>query len=56
MQVFQRIGQAMYQAAQATGGGEAAPSADGGEAGVEAQAESEDDVVEGEIVEEGGAS
>jgi molecular chaperone DnaK len=54
MQVFQRVGQAMYQqqqAAQATAteGGDGA-----GEAG--AATESEDDVVEGEIVDEGGAS
>ena len=55
MQVFQRVGQAMYQnqqAAQATTteGSEAAA----GDAG--SAEESEDDVVEGEIVEEGGAS
>jgi molecular chaperone DnaK len=57
MQVFQRAGQALYQqqqqeqAAQATSpeGGDGA-----GEAG--AATESEDDVVEGEIVDEGGAS
>ena len=56
MQVFQRVGQAMYeqqQQAQASaqpgdGGGEPAGAA-------EPAAESEDDVVEGEIVDEGGA-
>jgi molecular chaperone DnaK len=56
MQKFQGIGQAMYQqtaesqeAAQAAaGGGGAGPSTAG--------AESENDVVEGEIVDEGGAS
>jgi molecular chaperone DnaK len=56
MQVFQRIGQAMYQAAQASGGDQAGAPADGGDAGSQAEPESEDDVVEGEIVEEGGAS
>lgn len=57
MQVFQRVGQAMVQqqqqqqAAQAT----TSESEDGaGDAG--AATESEDDVVEGEIVDEGGAS
>jgi molecular chaperone DnaK len=55
MEVFQRVGQAMYQnqqAAQAAEGAEAGASGDGDAQ----QTESEDDVVEGEIVEEGGAS
>ncbi|CAN5351219.1 molecular chaperone DnaK [soil metagenome] len=64
MQAFQRIGQAMYAQQQATGaaGGTAAEggsdsgtgpgASDAGTAGTSA----EDDVVEGEIVEEGGAS
>jgi molecular chaperone DnaK len=51
MAVFNRIGQAMYQNVQAPEGGE---TADGG-AGDEASSEG-DEVVEGEIVEEGGAS
>ena len=56
MQIFQRIGQAMYQtqqAEQAAGGADADSSA---ETAGQAQPESEDDVVEGEIVDEGGAS
>jgi molecular chaperone DnaK len=56
MQVFQRIGQAMYQtqqAEQAAGGAESGAS---GDAAPQPEPESEDDVVEGEIVEEGGAS
>ncbi len=56
MHVFQRIGQAMYQsqqAEQAAGGAEADAS---GDAAGQPQPESEDDVVEGEIVDEGGAS
>ncbi len=54
MTVFSRIGQAMYQNAQAS---QAAAGAEAGsEGGGEAAAEPEDDeVVEGEIVEEGGA-
>ncbi|MBI3648502.1 MAG: molecular chaperone DnaK [Actinobacteria bacterium] len=54
MQVFQRIGQAMYQQAQAASEPQAAAAAGGsgtGEAGP-----SDEDVVEGEIVDEGGAS
>jgi molecular chaperone DnaK len=57
MQVFQRIGQAMYehqQAAQAAGGSEAGSTEAGG--GTQSEPESEEDVVEGEIVDEGGAS
>jgi molecular chaperone DnaK len=55
MQVFQRIGQAMYeqqQAQQATGPEPGASPGDGESA---AEPESDDDVVEGEIVDEGGA-
>jgi molecular chaperone DnaK len=53
MTVFSRIGQAMYQSAQAT----SAP-ADGGDAEATGgeDASGEDEVVEGEIVEEGGGS
>jgi molecular chaperone DnaK len=53
MTVFSRIGQAMYENAQAS---QAAAGAEGSGGGGEAAAEPEDDeVVEGEIVEEGGA-
>jgi molecular chaperone DnaK len=51
MQVFQRIGQSMHEQSQATGA-EGAASA----RAEEPPAESENDVVEGEIVDEGGAS
>ncbi len=51
MQVFQRIGPAMYQQAQA---GQQAAAAAGGGAG-EATPSGDEDVVEGEIVDEGGA-
>jgi molecular chaperone DnaK len=51
MQVFQRIGQAMYQNVQAQPGEQQAAAAGGG-----APDAGEDDVVEGEIVDEGGAS
>ncbi len=54
MQVFQRIGQAMYQQAQATSEPQAA--AGGGGPSTGSATEGEDDVVEGEIVDEGGAS
>ena len=55
MQIFQRIGQSMYQSqqAQAQSSDEGAPT-EAGEA--QQEAESDDDVVEGEIVDEGGAS
>jgi molecular chaperone DnaK len=54
MGVFSRIGQSMYQQAAAE---PTAAAADGGEAGAEGPASSgEDEVVEGEIVEEGGSS
>jgi molecular chaperone DnaK len=54
MQVFQRVGQAMYdqqQQQQATAPSEGAASSEAA-----TEPESEDDVVEGEIVDEGGAS
>jgi molecular chaperone DnaK len=56
MQAFQRVGQAMY--AQQQAGSPGAPGAAGGSAGPEAAgtSSSEGDVVEGEIVDEGGAS
>ena len=54
MQVFQRIGQAMYQQNQQAASRPRRPRTAG--AGASADAASEDDVVEGEIVEEGGAS
>jgi molecular chaperone DnaK len=56
MQVYQRVGQAMVQNQQASApaGG---PAGDGGEAGAEqSEPEGDDDVVEGEIIEEGGSS
>jgi len=53
MQVFQRVGQAMYQQQQEQA--QAATAEDGaGDAGAAPESESEDDVVEGEIVDEGG--
>jgi molecular chaperone DnaK len=51
MKVFQRIGQAMYQHTQAQAAGQQAAAAGGG-----APEGGEGDVVEGEIVDEGGAS
>src|SRR2546422_1435872 len=55
MGIFSRIGQSMYQQAQAQA--EPTAAAAGGEAGPDDQASSGDDeVVEGEIVEEGGSS
>jgi molecular chaperone DnaK len=53
MGIFSRIGQAMYQNAQAQPDEAAASSGDAGGAG---DAPSDDEVVEGEIVEEGGSS
>jgi molecular chaperone DnaK len=50
MQVFQRVGQAMYQQVQAQPGESQQSAADGG-----APESGEGDVVEGEIVDEGGA-
>jgi len=57
MTVFSRVGQAMYQQAQASGA-EAGASGDAGPGAApgEAAAPDEDEVVEGEIVEEGDAS
>jgi molecular chaperone DnaK len=52
MAVFSRVGQAMYQNVQAPEGG---PQAAGG-AGDAGTSSTDDEVVEGEIVEEGGAS
>lgn len=55
MQVYQRVGQAMVQNQQASAPG--GPAGDGSEAGAEGSApDGDDDVVEGEIVEEGGSS
>jgi molecular chaperone DnaK len=56
MQIFQRVGQAMYEKQQAQSADGGAGAGDAGDPGEQAHAESEDDVVEGEIVEEGGAS
>jgi molecular chaperone DnaK len=55
MQAFQRVGQTMYENQQAQAGSE--PPGDAGAAaeGSPAQDESDDDVVEGEVVDEGGA-
>ena len=61
-QAFQRIGEAMYSAAQqqqaaGAGGGDAGTTPAGdGEAAPSGDGESDGDVVEGEIVDEGGAS
>jgi molecular chaperone DnaK len=56
MQVFQRVGQAMYEQQQAQASSQPDEGgADGGGAAAEPEAESDDDVVEGEIVDEGGA-
>jgi len=57
MQVFQRVGVAMQQQAQeqASETGPETGAAGGPDAGDGAAAESDDDVVEGEIVDEGGA-
>jgi molecular chaperone DnaK len=54
MQVFQRIGQAMYQQQQA-GAGQTGPDAGSGAAQGAETAGGEGEVVEGEIVDEGGA-
>jgi molecular chaperone DnaK len=56
MEVYQRVGQAMVQNQQASAAsGE--PTGNGSEAGAaESEPEGDDDVVEGEIVDEGGAS
>ncbi|MBA3739241.1 MAG: molecular chaperone DnaK [Actinobacteria bacterium] len=64
MQAFQRIGQAMYAQQQATGAAGGTAAEGGSDSGTgpgasdagTAETSAEDDVVEGEIVEEGGAS
>jgi molecular chaperone DnaK len=58
MQKFQSIGQSMYQNVQAQAAQEQQQAAAGGTAGGEASSSGDDgdDVVEGEIVDEGGAS
>ena len=59
MQVFQRIGQSMYQSQQAQAASEPQAAAGGGGPSgstTSEPSESEEDVVEGEIVDEGGAS
>jgi molecular chaperone DnaK len=58
MQVFQRVGQAMVQQQQAAQAAQQTTTPEGGEGAGDAGAatESEDDVVEGEIVDEGEAS
>jgi molecular chaperone DnaK len=55
MQVYQRVGQAMVQNQQAEASGAAGGEA-GGPGNEQAQPEEDEDVVEGEIVDEGGAS
>jgi hypothetical protein len=58
MQKFQAIGQSMYQNVQGQAAQEQQQAAAGGTAGGEASSPGDDgdDVVEGEIVDEGGAS
>jgi molecular chaperone DnaK len=57
MQVFQRVGQAMYEQQQQQAQGSSQSDAAAPDAGTapEPESESDDDVVEGEIVDEGGA-
>jgi molecular chaperone DnaK len=56
MQVFQRVGQAMYENQQAQAASEPAGDAGAADAGqTQAESEDDDDVVEGEIVDEGGS-
>jgi molecular chaperone DnaK len=58
MQVFQRLGQAMYEQQQQQQQAQSAPGPDAGAPGDQAgaaESESDDDVVEGEIVDEGDA-
>jgi hypothetical protein len=50
LQVYQRVGTAIHQQAQEQ------PQPDAGETPSDGEPESDDDVVEGEIVDEGGAS
>jgi molecular chaperone DnaK len=54
MQVFQRVGQAMYENQQAQAASEPAGDAGAADAG-QTQSDDDDDVVEGEIVDEGGS-
>jgi len=56
MQAFQRIGQAVYANQQAQAGTAQAAAGGGGSEPDDASSSSEGDVVEGEIVDEGGAS
>jgi len=56
MQVFQRVGQAMYESQQAQAASQPGPGGDDAAAPDAGPAESDDDVVEGEIVDEGDAS
>jgi molecular chaperone DnaK len=56
MAVFGRIGQAMYQNVQASEAAAGAEPGGAADAGDEAASSDEDEVVEGEIVEEGGGS
>jgi molecular chaperone DnaK len=55
MQVYQRVGQQMVQNQQASAGA-GQPTGDGTEAAADQSEPEDDDVVEGEIVEEGGSS
>ncbi|HEX7247515.1 MAG TPA: Hsp70 family protein, partial [Actinomycetota bacterium] len=55
MQVYQRVGQQMVQNQQASAG-TGQPTGDGADAAAEQSEPEDDDVVEGEIVEEGGSS
>jgi hypothetical protein len=57
MSVFSRVGQAMYQQAQASGDTAGGPEPSAGDAGSDTSSSNDDEeVVEGEIVEEGGSS
>ena len=56
MQVYQRVGQAMHQSQQASAAASGEPAGGGEAAAEEPMPEGDEDVVEGEIVDEGGAS
>ncbi|MGE5226899.1 MAG: molecular chaperone DnaK [Planctomycetaceae bacterium] len=56
MGIFSRVGQAMYQQAQQEQSAQAAGAGAGGSSAEEGASSGEDEVVEGEIVEEGGGS
>src|SRR3989454_76676 len=56
MQAFQKVGQAMYAQRQASGGSGAEAAAGGSPGGEGSGSPGDGDVVEGEIVDEGGAS